>query len=428
MKNLRIPKTLFTILLTSFLLTTQSCKDVTNDLSPEKSTPVSERVSAIGDPYKYTLDNLTMIGKGVLSASTNTNFRKMVYTEIDKKFDGDFNVLVNTLGENASKMNINLVQNVAKSMGNASDMMADAQNVMNAFKNIESNEYYPQVYIPFFKELKKSGKIGISNPTIVIFNGNSKNSKENGAPGYVINNEGKIKQIANVKEDYVKNNEVWVISLNERTVSTPQGMKLKKELVSDSKSPSKASRVASTNLWEWQFSTMKILVDKDNNIFMGDSEVCMKAFIDSNVNGNFALNTPYSIYGGYLDLGSFEVGVGKSDNKEFITSHKSTNYFRWGTTLGDNANNVAQTMYYVIYEDDNWPAVQRTATLNKVGGGTVEIQYRSEDLFYDSNTLYSSNGPRWANGYTISLPFFNILVYGVNYINSDIEYGIRVKP
>jgi hypothetical protein len=186
MKNLRIPKTLFVILLISFLLTTQSCKDVTNDLIPEKTSPVSERTSAIKDPYKYTLDNLTMIGKGVLSASVNTNFRKMVYTEIDKKFDGDFNVLVNTLGENASKMNINLVQNVAKNMGNASDMMANAQNAMNAFKNIEGNEYYPQVYIPFFEELKKSGKLGTNNPTIVIFNGNSKNSKDNGAPGYVI--------------------------------------------------------------------------------------------------------------------------------------------------------------------------------------------------------------------------------------------------
>ena len=165
MKNLRITKTLFVILLATFLFTTQSCKDVTNDLSPRKATLASERMSAIGDPYKYTLDNLTMIGKGVLSASTNTNFRKMVYTEIDKKFDGDYNVLVNTLGENASKMNINLVQNIAKSIGTASDEMVNAQNAMNAFKNIEDNEYYPQVFIPFFEELKKSGKIGIRNPT-----------------------------------------------------------------------------------------------------------------------------------------------------------------------------------------------------------------------------------------------------------------------
>lgn len=369
-----------------------------------------------------------MIGKGVLSASTNTNFRKMVYTEINKKFDGDFNVLVNTLGENASKMNINLVQNIAKSMGNVSDVTMNAQNAMSSFKNIEGNEYYPQVYIPFFENLKKNGKIGISNPTIVIFNGNSKNSKQNGVSGYIIDSKGNINQIANIKEDYAKNNEVWVISLNERTVSTPQGMKLKKELISDTKSLSKSSRVASTNDWEWKFWKMKILVDKDNNWLMGDSEVCMKAFIDSNLNNSFALNTPYSIYGGYLDLGSFTVNNEQTNNKEFIRSHKSTNYFKWGTTLGDNPDNVAQTMYYVIYEDDNWPAVERTATLDKVGGGTVEFLYRSEDLFYDSNTIYSSNGPDYSNGRC--LPGFGCLIMGYGYdrYNSDIEYKVRVNP
>jgi hypothetical protein len=205
-------------------------------------------------------------------------------------------------------------------------------------------------------------------------------------------------------------------------------MKLKKELVSDSKSPSKLSRVASTNLWEWQFSTMKILVDKDNNFLMGDSEVCMKAFIDSNLNGTFALNTPYSIYGGQLDLGSFKVGVGKSDNKEFITSHKSTNYFRWGTILGDNANNVARHMYYVIYEDDNWPAVERTASIPRVGGGTpVQFLYRSEDLFYDTYTLYSSDGPMFANG-RWGIPNPLPLVYGLDRVNPDISYKIRVNP
>jgi hypothetical protein len=428
MKNLRISKKFLAIVTACLSLSVFSCKDELSNVPPLNQV--------IKDPFKYTLDNLTTIGKGVLNSSKNNDFRKMVYSEIEKRFDGDEDVLIKTLEENASRMNVSLVQNIAKSMRNSSDALVSAGSVLRAFSNIEGNEYYPQVYIPFFEELKRNGKIGTSTPTIVIFNGDSKDSKQNGAPGYIIDSEGDIKQIANVKEDYAKNNEVWVISLNERTVKTPQGIKLKKELVNNLGSAEKKSRTMGVNDWEWQIKKMKIKVDFDNNFLMGDSEVCMKAVVDHYpLNSGVSSGYLYSPYGGYLFLGSFSVGNEQTNNTDIVKTHKSSNFFKWGEIVGNDSDNGSRNMYHVIYEDDNWPAVERTATFDKVGGGVIEIRYRSEDLYYSKFRLDASEGPLFASNYvTDSGPWFmpRIIVSSLDggyfYNNSLINYTIAVKP
>ena len=427
MKKFRISKKFLATVTACLSLSVFSCKDeLSNVPNPDLVT---------SDPFKYTLDNLTTIGKGVLNSSKNSNFRRMVYTEIEKRFDGDEDVLIKTLEENASRMNVNLVQNIAKGMRKSSETLVNAESVLKAFSNIEGNEYYPQVYIPFFEELKKTGKIGVSTPTIAIFNGNSKDSKENGAPGYIIDDEGNIKQIANVKEDYAKNNEVWVISLNERTVRTKDGIKLKKELISNLESTEKNSRKMGVNDWEWKIEYMKIKVDFDNNFLMGDSEVCMKAIVNFNTSSNgVSSNYLYLPYGGYLSLGSFCVNIQQNNNTDIVKTHKSSNFFKWGDLVGDNSNNGSRYMYYVIYEDDNWPAVERTATFEKVGGGTVEIPYRSEDLFYHQKRFNASDGPFYTSSAVMESPFTGSVTFnnatnpGYFLSNSNISYGVKVNP
>ena len=277
MKNYRIPKFLSLTIISMIFFTVQSCKDVNSSLSPEDGSGTNQ---IINDPFKYTQDNLTKIGIGILNSSKKSNFRAMLYEEIEKKFDGDNNVLIKTIEENANKMNINFEQSIADGFNNSGAKLDQARNAINAFKNIEKQEYYPQVFIPLFEEKKQKGKLGINNPTIVIFNGDEKRGIQNGLTGYTFDSNGKIITISNIKEEYVKNNEVWVISLNERTISTPQGMQLKQGIISNTSEFRKSSKTASSTAWEWQFSTMTVWVNKDSGWFMGDSEVCFKAVVD----------------------------------------------------------------------------------------------------------------------------------------------------
>lgn len=425
MKNLRISKKFLAIVTACLSLSVFSCKDELSNL------PSSNQV--ISDPFKYTLDNLTTIGKGVLHSSKNNDFRKMVYAEIEKRFDGDEDVLIKTLEENANKMNISLIQNIAKSMRNISDVRVNAETALKAFSNIEGNEYYPQVYIPFFEELKKNGKIGTSNPTIVIFNGDSKGSKQNGVPGYIVDNDGSIKQIANVKEDYAKNNEVWVISLNERTVKTKEGIKLKKELINNLESLKKNNKVIGVNDWEWKIERMKVNIHKDSGWLMGDSEVCMKAVVvyyplASGISSSYL----YLPYGGYLSLGNFSVGNEQVNNVDIVKTHKSTIFFKWGDIVGNEPNNGSQYMYYVIYEDDNWPAGERTAIFNSFGGSTVEIPYRSADDYYHINRFEATNSTLYATKLVYETAFGTAIIdngqngYIIN--DSNISYKVVVIP
>jgi hypothetical protein len=397
-----------------------SCKDVYNDLNPNNTSLSSQRVSATDDPMKYAQENLKMIGLGVLKSSNNEDFRNMVYSEIGKKFDGDNNVLIKTIEEKAQQLNISIVESIAQGMNDNS--LVKAKESMNAFKNIDSKEYFPQVYIPFFDALKKEGKIGKTSPTIIIFNGDEKEANKNGLLGYMIDKKGKILTLQSIKENYAKQNEVWIISINERTVGTPQGIKLKGGRLADSKDINSSSKVASVNAWEWQMSEIKVLVDKDSGWLMGESEVCMKAVVDFLPVNGVSANYLYS--SGYLFLAGLCKDEQKIANVGIVRTHKSTNNFKWSDIIGNDAYNGSKYMYYVIYEDDNWPVGNRVASFDRVGGGIIQIEYRSADDYYSTDILLGSKGPLYANGVSV----FGITFYGRYISNSEIEYHIEVKP
>lgn len=142
-----------------------------------------------------------LLVNNVAKLSASSIFRELVYKEVSKKFDGDDNSLLNYLN------------NRYKSIG-----------LKNAFVNSEYESIistlnerglYPQIYIPQFEETKlKSIKNDV--PIYIIDAFNTDDSDEQ-FKAYYIDISGEIQETEFlIDEDFAGENEVWVVSLNER--------------------------------------------------------------------------------------------------------------------------------------------------------------------------------------------------------------------
>ncbi|MEP4670903.1 MAG: hypothetical protein ABJZ91_18920, partial [Cyclobacteriaceae bacterium] len=111
----------------------------------------------------------------------------------------------------------NLRSNSALSRGET-DELAEAISLL---AEVAGEGIYPQIYIPYFENHTESE--GISNgrsanadasPVIVIYTGDE--SKEEW-PGFQLNESGELTDVGFlINENYAEENEVWVISFNER--------------------------------------------------------------------------------------------------------------------------------------------------------------------------------------------------------------------
>lgn len=140
---------------------------------------------------------------------------EFVHTETKNKFDGEHEVLIQDLQKNSSwkqKMNMPIIN-----------------SALNAFKNIDGVNYYPQIYIPKFQheEDMKEGKNDIPpNSNVeedlivyIYYSGDAEvdsatNENETYA-GYVLDSSNNLVYWGMVNEEYANDNEVWIISLNE---------------------------------------------------------------------------------------------------------------------------------------------------------------------------------------------------------------------
>ena len=104
---------------------------------------------------------LKQITEGIALLAKDKEFVSFVHTETKKKFDGEYEVLIQDLQKNSTwrqKMN-----------------MPTINNALNAFKNIDGANYYPQIYIPKFeheedmKEEKNHTISNVSNNPEIIY-------------------------------------------------------------------------------------------------------------------------------------------------------------------------------------------------------------------------------------------------------------------
>lgn len=142
-------------------------------------------------------EQLFILGKSVNKLMQEEEFKSFVYTEIEKKFDGDYNILFKNIDDKFR------TAEVLKS--------EEALNSKGFFENLNR---YPQIYIPFYEELKRKGKLGKKPPVILIYTDEHENGEYE---GYNLERDGSLNRLNfMINEKFAENNEVWVLSLNER--------------------------------------------------------------------------------------------------------------------------------------------------------------------------------------------------------------------
>jgi hypothetical protein len=140
----------------------------------------------------------------------NAAFRQALYQGIDQKFDGETNVLVKDLLASQPAV-ADQWERAAQRLG-----FKGVSNALAAFQGINTRNAYPQLYIPFYEELKEEGKLGKTAPIVVLYYANDQPTY----PGFTLDAaQGLIKTGQTVDEAQARQTEVWVISLNERVDS-----------------------------------------------------------------------------------------------------------------------------------------------------------------------------------------------------------------
>lgn len=120
-----------------------ACQDEsTIEEIPQKSS------ESLEDPVAYTVFHFQNLGAEIAKLTNDPDFRNLVYTEIDKKFDGDNNVLLETLSKELTTSSNGRVAGALS--GNEKFLTS-----LEAFKDIEGENYYPQILSRFMKNLRK---------------------------------------------------------------------------------------------------------------------------------------------------------------------------------------------------------------------------------------------------------------------------------
>lgn len=138
------------------------------------------------------------IGHFVLNENRlDKNFREFLYGEIEKQFDGDYNVLIDVLLE--------------KNVSSKSKALEFSKRTTDA---MQDQGVYPQLFIPFYEELKAEGTLGSKDP-IIVFHTSDETIRE--YPGYILNDKDELQKLEYlISEEFAMKNEIWVISPNER--------------------------------------------------------------------------------------------------------------------------------------------------------------------------------------------------------------------
>jgi hypothetical protein len=197
----------------AIILLIVGCKKTNTDVQSDiiDNTPITSQNAAKQVVYAET--NLKKIGAEIALLSRDDDFVNFVRTQARKKFDQEYEVLVDDLKKNptwSTKMNTkNLNEGLA------------------AFRNIggsNGGNYYPQIYIPTFQYNEDEGINNTSSlqadSIIYIFYGgnaeiDSATNTGDSYRGYYMDVNGELQYWGIVNEEYANTHEVWVFSLNE---------------------------------------------------------------------------------------------------------------------------------------------------------------------------------------------------------------------
>ena len=174
-----------------------------------------------------------------------------------------------------------------------------------------------------------------------------------------------------VNEEYAQNNEVWVISLNERYFGENKND-------SEANGPADGRTKASPSAIVDQ---IKIKCHKESWAAGASEENIITIVSDYQF-----YNIDIQLYGGRQYQGGQIYKFSRKDVRK--QNNKDVNFY-----ILNDWNDRAPGMpygHYVIFEYDIWPTGKRGAEWIQ-GGAELTWEYRSADGFYDSQTVYNTS-------------------------------------
>lgn len=348
----------------------------TRDSRVKAETPNSIVRKSQDLQFLYVRENLKVIAEGILKASVDESFKDHLYAEINKKFDGDDNALINTLLNPSINSNASVV-----AMASQLRAISLLNATLNAFKGIEGQDLNPQIYIPFYENHKASSsnraRTNGESPMVVLWDGNE---DQNVYPGYRMKGNQLSLSGIDVDEKYAEENEVWVFSLSE-TSST----------ASISISSGRKGANLRSNAFIDAYVEKMTIRDAKESWAGGKSEIHINAYTTF-WNGtdpqtgqtNRIWNVPEA------NMVCLAKVPFKPDIRDKIERTYNCQINNSWDVYGTETSGRGDWFPYVIYEHDGWPASMDGNTVS-VGTLDIEIQFRSSNSSYVHDKFNYSN-------------------------------------
>lgn len=327
----------------------------------EKITPDSD-TSLVFE--KVDLNNLTSItqnfiplSKTAWKFSQSSEIRESIYSKIENKFDGDFNVLFNDI--------------IDADLGSRTiyaELSSEVSTNITMFQKVSPEEIiHPQIYIPFYEELKGANLIGTQSPVLIFRDGAP--DEDGQYDGYEYFNDN-LYLIGKISEDYALKNEVWVISVNERVDADGQVDQARTELYAQSILAGFTIKGAGCMKEDWVSGKVEV-----NAIRFFDN------FSQSHASALFYAQSPPN--------GVRVQDVSRKACKKQWLQHPHFDFISgWNT---DSPYTSLEYAYYVIFEYDPWPA-----GTNDVDFGNIQYEYRSYESYYDWGVIHRNSADNFS--------------------------------
>lgn len=168
------------------------------------------------EQVKYAEIHLKQLGTEIGKFTASPEFVNYIHESVAKKFDEEYEVLIKDIQADyrwEDRLNTPAIN-----------------KALNAFKNLDGSNFYPQIYIPQFQSIEDGGlstapqdvtatSSQLAEPIVYVFyGGNAEIDSSSGGeimPGYVSDANGNMVYWGMVDSAYANSHEVWVYSINE---------------------------------------------------------------------------------------------------------------------------------------------------------------------------------------------------------------------
>lgn len=338
-----------------------SCKKNETAILIEEN-PIAKK--SINEQRQYVRDNFKQLMKELKPVFKDAQLKAILYSEVAKKFDGDYNVLIKTLINN---------QQVSNKINKEK-----VKSLLEAFYNIDGRNYHPQIYIPNFQKhiSRQSFRTSTDEPVEAVFYDGNETIVE--VPTYTYNEDGEVVPTGNIAdEDYSVSKPLIIFGLNE----SPDGDPIVYL-------PSGTSNTTSTVNCKIYTMTVK---DLKENWLAGKSEISIKALSTTWNHLLLGISTNQSVqinnirtsdsYQGHEIIHLFRV----MKNQEFYVNYPIN--VNW-EVINFFSDPIVYT--YCIFEADQWPTgvrvgASKMASNSNASNNTDFFSFRSADDAYGAN-------------------------------------------